>query len=170
MTDAVVNTIISKLKEQIEQLKSPRVRAVENGMLDIEWVTYKDMVLQQIQDANARNQVDGMFDNPDLINTVLTILATAITSKAIDSGQQVAPNKIRVMKFSLYKLTRLKMLLHCIPVDGDCPQTPIELIQKIVSSYADNKDVIMAVARAIAESVKNEELKKEIAELFNASK
>lgn len=166
--DEIMATIKAKLATALEQAKSPRVRAVESGQIEVEYITQRDMILGQITDENQKKEAESILLHPDILNAFLDYLASLITFKYIDAGQQVVPNKIRVMKFKQYKLSKMGMLLQCIPIIDDCPKSPKDLIAEIIRNYGDREDVIETIVNAVIDVAKNNEnVLKMIAEKIN---
>lgn len=149
----IIAAIKAKIAETLEKSKSVRVRAVESGQMDVEFVTQKDLVLKQVQDPQQREEVEKIFEDPEVINAFLEYMASLLMYKYIDAGQ-INNNKVVVLKVRQYKIPRLALLLQCMPVKDDCPKTPVELISGIIKSYADREDVINSIIDALIDVAK----------------
>ena len=159
-------SLLEQLKRDIERFKSPRLRLIESGQLELVTKPFIEIIKDNITDREAKAQIDMLANNEEFKRALLELITIVWLSKLIDSGKQVG-NRVETFDFKLYKIMRRGWLIQCIPLDGSCPNNVIDFIIEVIRANKDKQEIHSVIIETVKElASSNEEFKKKITEVL----
>jgi len=138
---------LQELFKQIEErYRTPKVRAVESGEIELREFSGLDLIKQHVSKDDFDKFMQAISSDIELRRLYIGLMATAMQAQTIENAKVDLVNgkkTITLMKRSIYGISKLGWLVMCVPVlADDCPAKITDFLVTVANAYPEVKKQI----------------------------
>jgi len=138
---------LQELFKQIEErYRTPKVRAVESGEIELRELGGLDLIKQHVSKEDFDKFMQAISNDVELRKLFLGLMATAMQAQTIEYAKVDLVNgkkTITLMKRSMYGISKLGWLVMCMPALADeCPAKITDFLIAVANAYPEVKKQI----------------------------
>jgi len=138
---------LQELFKQIEErYRTPKVRAVESGEIELRELSGLDLIRQHVSKDDFDKFKQAISNDVELRKFYIGLMATAMQAQTIENAKVDLVNgkkMITLMKRNIYGISKLGWLIMCMPVlADDCPSKIADFLVAVANAYPEVKKQI----------------------------